>query len=40
MKVKLGKSVTYICFRYEENTGEERNLVIFEDKPINNRIDL
>jgi len=24
------------CFRYEDETGGDRNLVIFEDKPFNN----
>jgi len=30
---------SHICFRYEGETGGERNLVSFEDKPINDHIN-
>jgi len=38
MKVNMQTVKTNHWFRYEGKTGEERNLVIFKDTPMNNHI--
>ena len=38
-KCGLNKVKTTLCFRYEGETGEEHNLVIFKDTALNNHIN-